>query len=112
MPCDMPMQLSEKGAMKEVLQALTKQMWNRMKAGKSEASMSTPEVAEALEEAGEEGMEGMEEPMETAGAEPEGKPKGRVMELSTVKLGLLGPNRRGGMRAEPKPEMKSKKKGK
>lgn len=111
MQCEMPTELTQKGAMKEVLAALTKQMWDRMKAGKSESAMSGKEVKEALEEAGEtespmEAMaEGTEEMMEP---EAPAKPKGKVLELSTVKLGLLGPKK--GMRAPaPMPEAKGRK---
>jgi len=106
--------LSEKGAMKEVLAALTKQMWDRMKAGKSQESMSGGDVKEALAEAGEGEMmdpamaamhESTESPEELM-AEGEGKPKskGKVLELSTVKLGLLAPKGKPGMK-KPMTEM-------
>ena len=121
MQCDMPMELSQKGAMKEVLAALTKQMWDRMKAGKSQESMSGKEVKEALSEAAEEeeGMdpealamgEGEEAEELSEGEAPKGKPKGIM--LSTVKLGLLAPKKTVSRPMPPMPESKGKgKKGK
>jgi hypothetical protein len=119
MKCDMPKELSQKGAMKEVLAALSKQMFDRMNAGKSQESMSGKEVKEALSEAGEgetmdpeamalhEGTEGTEEAM----MEGEKKPKGKVLELSTVKLGLLAPGRGVKKPMPPMPEKKMKAKG-
>ena len=118
--CEMPQELTKKGAMKEVLAALTRQMWDRMKAGKSEAAMSGKDVAEALEEAGEgetmdPAMAAMHEGTESGGememeGESKPKPKDKVLELSTVKLGLLAPNRKGGMRSPP-PMPEAKRKG-